>query len=369
MKVLHIINALAVGGAERLLVDSLPIMKSMGVDVSVVLLVSSGSNFEEQLRDAGITVEALNLRLGEYDPRMPFWLRRYVRRADVVHVHLFPSQYWAAMAHIACRKSVLITTEHSTSNTRARHWLTSVIDHWIYGMYDGIICISEATANFMRRRAPRSVQIATIENGVVLPDVGKVAKDCGLKRADVVSGVADSDFLMLQVARFSDQKNQDCVIRALPLLPANVHVAFAGYGVRLDACRDLAERLGVANRAHFLGMRDDIARLWSVADIGVMSSQWEGFGLAAVEGMAYAKPVIASAVPGLADVVKHESLLFAPDDEHALADKAMKLYSNQAHRKDLGEWCRQRAQMFDIRTMVGKYIEFYKAQLVRKINK
>lgn len=367
MKVLHIINALAVGGAERLLVDSLPIMKEMGIDVSVVLIVSSGGKFEEQLRGAGIKVEALNLKFGEYDPRISLKLRRYVRGADVVHVHLFPSQYWAALTHVACRESVLVTTEHSTSNTRARHWLTSKIDRLVYGMYDGIICISDATANFMRRRVPHSVQIATIENGVVLPDVGKVV--CGLKRSDVVSGVADSDFLMLQVARFSDQKNQDCVIRALPLLPQNIHVAFAGYGVRLEACRELAAKLGVAGRAHFLGMRSDISRLWSVADIGVMSSQWEGFGLAAVEGMAYAKPVIASAVPGLADVVGHDSLLFAPDDEHALAEKAMALYSDDKYRKKLGEWCRQRAQKFDIRTMTGAYIDFYKAQMAQKLNK
>ena len=50
MKVIHVINQLAVGGAERLLVDSLPIMKQRGVDVKVVMLVSSGGPFEESLR-------------------------------------------------------------------------------------------------------------------------------------------------------------------------------------------------------------------------------------------------------------------------------------------------------------------------------
>lgn len=68
-------------------------------------------------------------------------------------------------------------------------------------------------------------------------------------------------------------------------------------------------------------MREDIAQLWSIADLGVMSSHWEGFGLAAVEGMAYAKPVIASNVPGLAEVVGNKQLLFSPNDEHELAVK------------------------------------------------
>lgn len=366
MRILHIINALETGGAERLLADSLPLFKAMGHEVRVALLFSTGSTFEHQLARKGIDIEVLGRGVHPYDPHLVLRIQRAIRWADVVHVHLFPSQYWAALAHMACRKNVLVTTEHSTSNTRARHRLTSMVDRWIYGLYDGIICISDATADFMRSRTPRRVQIATIENGVVLPETSGEHLPDGMKRQDVVPGVTDSDFLMLQVARFSDQKNQDCVLRAMPLLPHDVHVAFAGYGKRLDACKELAVRLGVADRAHFLGMREDIARLWSVADIGVMSSQWEGFGLAAVEGMAYAKPVLASAVPGLADVVKHESLLFAPDDEHELADKVMHLYSDAADRRQLGEWCRQRARMFDIRTMVNKYMEFYKALQVQR---
>lgn len=68
--------------------------------------------------------------------------------------------------------------------------------------------------------------------------------------------------------------------------------------------------MGVADRTHFLGERSDIDDLWRIADIGVMSSHWEGFGLAAVEGMAHGKPVLASEVSGLADVVRYHELLF-----------------------------------------------------------
>lgn len=363
MNVLHIINTLAVGGAERLLIDTLPIMKAKGISVRVLLLVASGSAFEKQLGTDGIEVMSVDMRFGMFDPRLMFRLRGLMRSADIVHTHLFPSQYWAALANRIGGRGVIITTEHSTSNTRAQHWLTSKLDTCIYGLYDGVICISEAVADFMRKRTPRHVEIRCIENGVVLPSADTLVV---ANRAEVVEGLADADFVMLQVARFSDQKNQDCVIRSLKHLPDNVHVVFAGYGVRLDACRQLAERLGVSARTHFLGMRSDIDRLWSIADVGVMSSQWEGFGLAAVEGMAYAKPVIASNVPGLADVVQFGELLFTPDDEQALANRVMRLYSDATERQRLGELCKERAQQYDINNMVDSYIDFYNKLLRKK---
>lgn len=366
MNVLHIINTLDIGGAERLLVDTLPIMKVKGINVRVLLLVASGSAFEQKLQTEGIDVMSVNLRFGLFDPRLILRLRRLMRGADVVHTHLFPTQYWAALANSIGGKCVLVTTEHSTSNTRAQHWLTSQLDTCIYGLYDGVICISEAVAHFMRKRTPHHVEIRCIDNGVVLPSVDALVE---AKRSEVVEGLTDADFVMLQVARFSDQKNQDCVIRSLKLLPDNVHAVFAGYGVRLDACKQLAESLGVSTRTHFLGMRSDIARLWSIADIGVMSSHWEGFGLAAVEGMAYAKPVIASDVPGLADVVKFDRLLFAPDNEQALANSVMRLYADTTERRRMGEMCWQRAQQYDINKMVDSYIEFYDELLNKKVNK
>lgn len=363
MNVLHIINTIDVGGAERLLIDTLPIMKAKGISVRVLLLVASGSAFEKQLGADGIEVMSVDMRFGMFDPRLMFRLRGLMRGADIVHTHLFPSQSWAALANRIGGRGVIITTEHSTSNTRAQHWLTSKLDTCIYGLYDGVICISEAVADFMRKRTPRHVEIRCIENGVVLPSADTLVV---ANRAEVVEGLADADFVMLQVARFSDQKNQDCVIRSLKHLPDNVHVVFAGYGVRLDACRQLADSLGVSARTHFLGMRSDIARLWSIADIGVMSSHWEGFGLAAVEGMAYAKPVVASDVPGLADVVRFGELLFAPDDDQALADRVMRLYADRAECRRLGELCKQRAQQYDIKNMVDSYIGFYSELLAKR---
>ena len=109
----------------------------------------------------------------------------------------------------------------------------------------------------MRPRTPERVQLRVIENGVSLPSDADLSAPIP-RREDVVNGVKSTDFMLLQVARFEEQKNQDCVIRALPLLPPDVHAVFAGKGSRMEICQKLAHDLGVADRTHFLGVRSDV---------------------------------------------------------------------------------------------------------------
>ena len=119
MNIIHIINALEIGGAERLLVETLPEIKQMRHDVKVILLYSSNSYFEKQLKQSGIEVIALNHKHEAYNICLIAKLHQLIKDADVVHSHLFPSQYWAALAHCGIKKGILVTTEHNTSNTIA----------------------------------------------------------------------------------------------------------------------------------------------------------------------------------------------------------------------------------------------------------
>ena len=90
MRILHIINALEVGGAERLLMDALPMMKAKGHDVEVLLLQSTGDVFEEQLKKEGIRVSAINAKGGRYSPLNILRLMKMMKGYDVIHSHLFP---------------------------------------------------------------------------------------------------------------------------------------------------------------------------------------------------------------------------------------------------------------------------------------
>ena len=109
---------------------------------------------------------------------------------------------------------------------------------------------------------------------------------------------------IFMVAGFRYQKDQPTAINSLKFLPKNYHLFLVGDGPECNKCQQLVNEQNLSERVHFLGKRSDVASLLKSADICVISSHWEGFGLAAVEGMAAGKPVVASNIPGVAEVVR-----------------------------------------------------------------
>ncbi|MBR1652437.1 MAG: glycosyltransferase [Alloprevotella sp.] len=355
MNILHVINNLVPAGAERLLVDIAKEQQALGEHVEVLAYMPAGSSLERELADAGITLHTG--RFGHlYNPLNAFAGRKAIRRADVIHVHLFPAQYWVAAARRLFRpKAAVVTTEHSTFNARCRYRLTTWTDRMAYRCYDAASCISPAVVDFMRERTRGRLPLRLIENGI---NVRRFAS-AKAERSQLLSGVPEHSFLLMQVALFREQKNQDCVIRALTRLPDDVHAVFVGDGERRAECQQLAGSLGVSCRTHFLGSRSDVPQLLSLADVVVMSSHWEGFGLAAVEGMAAGKPVLASRVEGLAAVVGREELLFIPDDDLQLSKKVLSLRADSETYARAADYCRARAAAYDIANTSKKLIKFY----------
>ena len=121
--------------------------------------------------------------------------------------------------------------------------------------------------------------------------------------------------------------------------------------------------LGLQKRVLFLGIRTDVARLLKTASVSIVSSHWEGFGLAAVEGMAVMKPVIATNVPGLSNVVKGAGILFEKGNEKELASKINELLNDQYYYNAVAEAGFERAKQYDINSMVDKLIGSYRRML------
>jgi glycosyltransferase involved in cell wall biosynthesis len=356
MKILHVINSLQFGGAEKLLVDELPIMARQE---HIELLVLNGKNspFMEKIKKQGILIHEINTWGGIYNPVNIFYLRKYIKQFDIIHVHLFPSQYWVSIAKFLFGgRAQIVTTEHSTSNKRFNHRWTMMIDRCIYKQYQYIFCISEGVRRAMEAHlnGKQNKALAVVPNGI---DTKRFVSAEPISRKEL--NLTDKDVFILQVARFGEQKDQDCLIRALTYLPDNYVAVFAGDGDRLKVCQQLASQLNVINRCRFLSNRTDIPNLWSSADIGVMSSHWEGFGLSAVECMASGKPILVSDVDGLREVVSNDELCFPVGDAKLLAKKIQQLIENPDKYKYLAEHCYQQAQKFDISMTVNHYLSYY----------
>lgn len=365
MRILHVINALHTGGAERLLLDIVSGMVSLEHKVEVVVLNPDRSSLFYDLEAQQIPIHVFNLCLKEYNPFHIVRLSKIMRRFEVVHVHLFPSQYWVAMASCFLKHPpLLITTEHNSENFRARYKILDWFDRKFYTSYDGVFCISKATEDFMRRRLIDSTKLFLVTNGITISRFS----DVKASRQQLLPKVPESAILLMQVARFRAQKNQACVIRALSLLPDNYYLVFVGAGINEEPCKRLTEKLGLEDRVLFLGDRSDVPELLSVADMVIMSSHWEGFGLSAAEAMASGKIVLASDVPGLSQVVADPELRFKEDDEFELKELIIK-YSNHDLRSVKEQWAKEWVARFDIKHTVVRYLNFYEQLQKRKYGK
>ncbi|MBR5384318.1 MAG: glycosyltransferase [Bacteroidales bacterium] len=324
MKILHVINSMETGGAQRLVRDMLPRMAE-GSEVSVVTLGECGRNVVERV-------------LG---------LRQRFREVDVVHAHLFPSLYLSAIAASGLGVK-LVFTEHSTSNRRRdKRWMR-FFERWVYGRYNRVVSISEGVRRALLEwlGVDGNERFVVIDNGVDLERFSSL-------RVDVEP---DS---MIMVSRFVPAKDQETVIRALALMKSDAVLVLVGDGPGRSRCEDVAFELGLADRVRFMGECSDVAELMAAARIGVQSSVWEGFGLTAVELMACGKPVLGTDVDGLRQVIDGAGLLFKVGDAKALAEMADGLLEDETRYSEVATKCRERAELFDIKKTVNSYLKLY----------
>lgn len=356
MRVLQIIDSLATGGAEKLLLESLALYRKAGIEMDVLVLKDENYPFMQQLEKQQI---CKIYKLGSssvYHPKHIFKIAKIIGKYDIAHVHLFPAQYWAVLAKKwRGATTKLIFTEHSTSNRRIRSAYSKLIERWVYNKYDRVIVIADEVLKAIKKHVSIDVsQIQLIYNGI---DIKAFKNAVPLDKKRLCCH--KDDFLMIQVSSFKYPKDQKTLIKALLYLPENVKLLLVGDGVQKKSCEDLAEELGLEKRVKFLGNRSDVPQLLKTADVVVLSSHYEGMSLSSIEGMASGKPFVASDVPGLTEIVKGAGLLFPKEDERELAEILLQLKDDLHYRKEVVQKCQKRAAQYDIQNMVNQYISLY----------
>lgn len=346
MRVLHVISSLEIGGAQRLLSDLLPIQKQQGIDVSLLVLKSEDNAFSKKVADAGVPIISLNVKSFR-NPFLAFKVRSIIKGYDVVHAHLVHALYICSLAARGL-KIKLIYTEHSTSNNRRGKAYLRPIEKFIYGRYDKLISISQQTQDALQDwLQSNDGRFVVINNGVDTKGFANIHKEVIPKS-------------LIMVSRFASSKDQETVIKAMKLIDKDATLRLVGDGENLDHCKQVAKECGVEERVQFLGARADVANLVAESYIGVQSSNWEGFGLTAVEIMASGKPVVATNVNGLKQVIEGAGELFPVGDVDALASIIYHLLTDEHYYNEVSARCRERAQLYDISKMVSSYISLYK---------
>lgn len=357
MKILHIINSLHFGGAEKLLLDTVPKYIQRGVETEILLLDDHKTPFYTDLTQKYyVKILANTKKRSVYNPLHILRIRRCIKNYDVIHVHLFPSLYWTALATLFLRhKTKLIVTEHNTENRRRNVPLLKYIDRYIYKKYDKIIAISEGVKeNLQKHLGKHHPTISTINNGIDT----KLFREANPYSKNAL-GIPEDAKIIVQVSSFTAQKDQDTLLKAISLVPEEVHLLLIGDGPLKEEKEQLTSTLKINHRVHFLGYRTDISQLLKTSDVSVLSSHYEGFGLAIVEGMASGNPCVGSDVPGLSKVIGEAGILFEQGNHIQLKEILQQLLSDEEYYIKIQKKCTNRAQQYDVSLMIDAYINLY----------
>ena len=172
IKILHVINSLYSGGAEKLLVDAVLKYNELGLDNEVLVLHPRRSYLYDTLaNEAGINIIHSSEDKSVYSLRHIGNIKKLLPKYDIIHVHLFPSLYWVGLANLFSSKSgaKLILTEHSTNNKRRNKWIYRLIDRYLYKQFLHIVTISVSAEESLKKHlGPSFKNITTINNGVDL---------------------------------------------------------------------------------------------------------------------------------------------------------------------------------------------------------
>ena len=335
IRVLHVINSLSQGGAERFLASLLPRLKAQHIENMVLVLNAESAIYASVLEEAGIPVykpgpqgfvsdsnkkrskkRAQESRL--YSPSRVFDVLRAIRclRPDIVHAHLAPSFHWCALASLFAGKPVYITTEHASKNRRMSIPFFKWIEKACYARYASIICVSPSVAQALSEwLGIRSDKLQTIVSGIDIEQFLNSSKPA----PEVVRFLGGRTGIAM-TARFVPVKDHPVALEILDRLPERYALILIGDGPGLSYIQDLAAKMRLEQRCLFLGSREDIPNILAACHLYIQTSQQEGLGLAVAEAMAAGLPVVVRKTSGLFDLVDGAGLFFeARDIEQAVA--------------------------------------------------
>ncbi|MDP9527381.1 glycosyltransferase [Pseudomonas protegens] len=360
MKILFFITSLDVGGAERQVLDLAQYLQALGHKVKVAYLMGDGALLSDE-----ISVETIGFHISKSITGLVksfFLLRRLINefQPDVLHSHMVHANLLARCVRVVAYVPKLICSAHNTNEGGKLRMLGYRLTHSLADIttnvsYDGVKA-------FEAQRAVKPGSMLVVSNGI---DTDKFQFD-EEKRFFIRSKerVLPHEKIVLAVGRLTEAKGYPELLRAFAIVSAkdqNIRLWIIGGGVLKQSLVSLAQSLKISHRVTFYGVRSDVADFYNAADLYVLSSLWEGFGLVVAEAMATERVVVATDCGGVRDVVGNHGILVAPGDVTGLAAAIRSgLDLGQSAARELGKLARLRiVDVFSLETIVMNWIDIY----------
>lgn len=363
MKVAFLINTLSAGGAELHLLTLVRHLRRQGVDIHVGYFkeVPGSRPLWGEFAAAGATVIDLQ---GEraWDVRHLLRVVRWVRTAEphILHTHLPRADFAGWLAKLLNPSLIWVASVHAVYGQRAwRGRWTLPLLRFVWPRADAIVAISNTVQAWLVDRMGLSVEkVHVVHYGIDVAPFETVS----------APGKEDKAFRVGTMGRLDPDKGHDVLIRAMSLLVdryPDIRLYIAGhdplgYGVQL---RRLIADLGVEARVRLLGFVQDVPRFMSELDVFALASRTEGFGQVLIEAMAAGKPVVASRIPPLTEIVLDgvTGFLVPPGQPEAFAEAVERLLLRPQTREEMGAQGRRRVKAhFSAEAMTDKILAVYR---------
>lgn len=348
-KVIHIIHESRGGGGMRIALDYFPRYQT---DYETVAITGKLGPLPDQLRARGVRTYALPLdhlwRALASLPRLWWVLQK--EKPDVVIVHGQWSGFCGALsAWLAGVQTVIYFTQMPSFYVDwdfYRIVRNRIVERTTCAIATRVVCLSQAGRyQYLLRRLVPEKNLLHIPNGVDLEQVRPVMDKAALRQdLQLPTDVP----VVVSVGRLEDQKRVDWLVRAWQQVEAHHSTAqlfIVGDGRDRRELETLATKLGL-KRCQFLGVQPDGYRFFQAADVGVMTSLFEGHPYALLEAMACGCPMVATAADGIPEtIVEGETGFCVPvADTAALAEKILHILSHPDKSVQMGACARRRVE-------------------------
>lgn len=360
MKILYVITALAQGGAERVVCDLADKMYEKGHQVKIIYLVGDVQTYpinrEIELVKANLT-NILSL------PKVCLLLSKTIKdyRPDVLHSHMVHANILTRLVRMLVPINKLISTAHSDNEGGRLRMVAYRLTHHLADLSTNVSL--KAVLTFEEKKAVPESAMRTIYNGINLENF-KHYPQAKVKVAQEI-GIDKDCKIILSVGRLNEAKNYPNLLKAVYLLKQDVKypikLLVAGDGELRPLIESLIMNLNLHNEVILLGRRNDISTLMSAANLFVLSSDYEGFGLVVAEAMACQCLVVATDCGGVAEVLNNPDFLIPPSNSVALKNKmkfALEL-TDEDRMHTIDKNLNHVRKNFSLDDIVEKWIDIY----------
>jgi glycosyltransferase involved in cell wall biosynthesis len=383
LKVLHIITRLIKGGAQENTLLTVLGLREKGYDVMLLSGPSEGpeGEIESYARAMAVNLAIIPELVRPIDPwkdlvslvKIFYFIKGH--RFDIVHTHTSKAGIIGRLAAKFAGVPVIVHTPHGhifhSYFRPLKTWLLLLVEKICASMCDKIITLTDkCKAEHINLRIAWPEKFVTIHSGIRLERFLSRSFEADRIRAEL--NIPAGRKIAGTVARLEPVKGIEYLIDSMKdVLSAmsDVHFLIVGDGSQRKYLQRKARELGIEENVTFTGIREDVPRLISIMDLFVLPSLNEGMGRVLVEAGMMAKPVVATNVSGIPELIDHTQtgLLVEPANAKQLAEGIVELLTNPQKARYMGENAKLRMRdNYSADKMVDKIERLYNELLTRK---